>query len=210
MGRDRFFELLAERDMLVPPKRSIPHTTNSRHSLPVFGNLLVEAATAEMLTAANQVWVADLTYIRTEEGFVFGAVIMDRFSRKIVGAHISDSLETETCLEALTEALGDLPVDRHPIHHSDRGCQYCSHQYVNRLQERGLRVSMTQELHCYENAHAERVIGIIKQEYGLDATFRTKAQAYTAFRQAIEIYNHQRPHTALGYQTPAAVHEKAA
>jgi transposase InsO family protein len=206
VGRDRFFELLAERDLLVPPKAGKPYTTNSRHYLPVFENLIKEF----MPTGPNQLWVSDLTYIRTEEGFVFAAVIMDRFSRKIVGAHIADSLETETCVQALEQALKGLPEGMHPIHHSDRGCQYCSHAYVGRLQARGLSISMTEQFHCYENAHAERVIGILKQEYNLDAPFRTKAQAYKAFNQAIDLYNHRRPHTALKCSVPAQVHQQAA
>lgn len=206
IGRDRFFELLAERDLLVLPKPGTPRTTNSRHSLPVFSNRLKDV----LVTAPYQVWVADLTYIWTGEGFVFGAIIMDRYSRKIIGSYIGDSLETETCLQALEEALRELPEGRHPMHHSDRGCQYCSHLYVERLQERELPISMTEELHCYENAHAERVIGILKQEYGLDARFPTKAHAYVAFRQAINLYNDYRPHTALGYRTPSQVHTQAA
>jgi putative transposase len=206
IGRDRFFEVLAEKDLLVVPKRSVPHTTNSRHSLPVFGNKVKDMK----VTGSSQVWVSDLTYIRTMEGFVFAAVIMDLYSRKIVGAHIGDSLEAAGCIVALEEALKGLPKGRKPIHHSDRGCQYCSHVYVDKLQANGLGISMTEELHCYENAHAERVIGILKQEYGLDATFRSKEQVYKAFRQAVDTYNNRRPHTALNYQVPAIVHEQAA
>lgn len=206
MGRDRFFEVLAEHDLLVLPKPGAPRTTNSRHSLPVFENRVKNLT----VTGINQAWVADLTYIRTGEGFVFGAILMDRYSRKIVGAYVGDSLETETCLKALEEALEDLPEGQYPIHHSDRGCQYCSHLYVANLQQRHLPISMTQEMHCYENAHAERVIGTLKQEYGLDAEFKTKIQAYEAFRQAIILYNCHRPHTALGYKTPNELHQQAA
>ena len=110
---------------------------------------------------------------------MYAVVIMDRYPRKITGAHIGESLEAEGCVQALEKALEGLPADRFPIHHSDRGSQYCSHEYVGRLQGRGLSISMTEEHHCYENAHAERVIGTLKQEYELDATFRTKEQAVT-------------------------------
>jgi putative transposase len=206
VGRDRFFELLAEHDLLVVPKPGAPHTTNSRHYLPVFGNLLADRTP----TAPHQVWVSDLTYIRTQEGFVFAAVIMDRFSRKIVGAHIGDTLETIGCLRALEQALGQLPANRFPIHHSDRGCQYASHAYVDQLQARGLSISMTVENHCYENAHAERVIGILKQEYEIDATFRTKRQAADAFHQAVALYNQRRPHLSLDYAIPEQIHQQAA
>ena len=206
IGRDRFFELLAESDLLVVPKLGAPRTTNSRHSLPVFGNLLV----GKVLCAPNEAWVSDLTYIRTDEGFLYAALITDAYSRKIVGAHIGDSLEAEGCLLALDQALRALPAGKQPIHHSDRGCQYCCHEYVERLQVRGLPISMTQVMHCYENAQAERVNGILKQEYKLDRRFRTKAQARQAFEQAVWLYNHRRPHLRLNYRFPADVHEEAA
>jgi putative transposase len=206
IGRDRFFEVLAENDLLVARKPGRPRTTNSRHALPVFHNLLESRA----LSAPNEAWVSDLTYIRTDEGFLYAALITDVYSRKIVGAHIGDSLEAEGCLAALEQALGDLPEGQHPIHHSDRGCQYCCHAYVERLQDRGLAISMTEIMHCYENAMAERVNGILKQEYEMDRTFRTKAQAKKAFEQAVWLYNHRRPHLALEYRFPADVHEAAA
>jgi transposase InsO family protein len=206
IGRNRFFELLGFRGLLVERKHSWPKTTNSRHSLPVFRNLLNDREP----TGPNQVWVSDLTYIRTAEGFMYGAVIMDKFSRKIVGAHIGDSLEALGCIKALEGALAELPANRFPIHHSDRGCQYCCHEYVRRLRERGLSISMTEQNHCYENAHAERVIGILKQEYEMDATFRTKRQAMAGFYQAVELYNYRRPHLSLNYAVPEQVHRQAA
>jgi len=206
IGRDRFFALLAEHDLLVEPKPGRPHTTNSRHSLPVFTN---QVAALE-LTSPNQAWASDLTYIRTDDGFLYASIITDMFSRKIVGAYIGDTLEAEGCLKALDKALADLPADKHPIHHSDRGCQYCCHLYVNRLQDRGLPVSMTEVIHCYENALAERVNGILKQEYELDRTFKTKDQARQAFKEAVWLYNHRRPHVSLKYRIPATVHDEAA
>lgn len=206
VGRDRFFEVLAEADLLVVPKPGTPRTTNSRHSLPVFNNLLA----GKDLYAPNAAWVSDLTYIRTDEGMLYAALITDAYSRKIVGAHISDSLEAEGCLRALDQALCELPAGKHPIHHSDRGCQYCCHEYVERLQARGLPISMTQIMHCYENAQAERINGILKQEYEMDRTFRTKAQAKAAFEQAVWLYNHRRPHLRLNYRFPADVHQEAA
>ena len=206
IGRDRFFELLAENELLVEPKPGRPHTTNSRHSLPVFRNLFAD----KVLNAPNEAWVSDLTYIRTDEGFLYAALITDAYSRKIVGAHIGDSLEAEGCLRALDQALRELPQGKHPIHHSDRGCQYCCHEYVNRLQARELPVSMTEVMHCYENAMAERINGILKQEYAMDQKFRTKAQAIAAFKQAVWLYNNRRPHLKLDMRFPADVHEVAA
>ena len=206
IGRDRFFELLAESGLLVVPKPGKPHTTNSRHSLPVFRNLLL----GKVLKGPNEAWVSDLTYIRTEEGFLYAALITDGYSRKIIGTHIGDSLEAEGCLSALEQALEALPAGKRPIHHSDRGCQYCCHEYVERLLMRGLVVSMTEVMHCYENAQAERVNGILKQEYELDRRFCTKTQAKKAFEQAVWLYNHRRPHLKLNYRFPAEVHELAA
>jgi transposase InsO family protein len=206
IGRDRFFGVLRENGLLLEPKPARPKTTQSRHSLPVFHNLIAGSTP----TAPNEQLVSDLTYIRTDEGFLYAALITDRFSRKIVGADIGDSLESEGCLRALEVAVLALPVGAHPTHHSDRGCQYCCHRYVERLQAAGLRISMTEQMHCYENALAERVNGILKQEYSLGSTFRTKEQARKAFAEAVWLYNNRRPHLSLNYQVPAQVHEHAA
>ncbi len=206
IGRDRFFELLAEHDLLVERKRGAPRTTNSRHSLPVYRNLLLE----KELTGPNQAWVSDLTYIRTEEGFMYAALIMDAYSRKIVGYHLGDSLESIGCQEALKMALRDLPEQMHPVHHSDRGCQYCCHAYVELLEARGLPISMTEVMHCYENAQAERLNGILKNEYELDQTFRTKLHARRTFDQAVGLYNFRRPHGMLKNRYPGQVHQEAA
>ena len=206
IGRDRFFELLAEHDLLVERKHSAPRTTNSRHSLPLYRNLLAGME----LTGPNQAWVSDLTYIRTEEGFLYAALIMDAYSRKIVGCHLGDSLESIGCQEALKMALRELPEGKHPVHHSDRGCQYCCHAYVELLAARGLSISMTEVLHCYENAQAERLNGILKNEYELDQNFRTKDQARRTFEQAVGLYNCRRPHGMLKNRYPTQVHQEAA
>ncbi len=206
VGRDRLFELMRGEGLLLEPKPGRPRTTDSRHSLPVFHNLVSDLA----VTAPNQVWVSDLTYIRTDEGFVYAALITDKYSRKIVGSHLGDTLEAEGCLMALEAGLKSLPAGAHPIHHSDRGSQYCCHLYVDRLRAAGMPVSMTEVMHCYENAMAERVNGILKQEYEMDSCFRTKEQARLAFDQAVWLYNHRRPHLSLGYRFPEAVHRQAA
>ncbi len=203
IGRDRFFDLLRPNNLLLDRKKAfIPRTTNSKHNLPIFRNLIVD----RKATAPNQIWVSDLTYIRSEEGFVYGALNTDACSRKIVGAHAGDSLESEGCRTALNKALEELPENCFPIHHSDRGCQYCCHEYVDLLQSRGLSISMTEVSHCSENAMAERVNGILKQEYGLDYTFPTKGEAVAAFYEAVYLYNNRRPHMSLNYMIPADVH----
>ncbi len=206
IGRDRIFEILRDQGMLVEPLPKSPRTTNSRHALPVFRNLIADVQT----TGPDQIWASDITYIRTLEGFEYLSLTMDLHSRKTVGFHCGEDLSTAGCLEALDVALTGLPEGSHPIHHSDRGCQYCSHDYVQRLTEHGLSVSMTEENHCAENATAERLNGILKQEYGLGMTFRTRAQARAAVEQAVWLYNNRRPHLSLGMQTPVEVHSKAA
>ena len=203
IGRDRFFEVLRQRDLLLKPRRSEhPRTTNSYHSLPVFRNLLKERP----VSRPNQVWVGDVTYLRTDEGFMYLALLTDKMSRKIVGYHCGDTLESIGCQQALKMALQQLRPGEQPIHHSDRGSQYCCHEYVQLAATRGLAMSMTETDHCAENALAERMNGILKSEYGLDRCFKTKALSSQAVAQAIHLYDTRRPHTALGHQFPAVVH----
>jgi len=204
IGRDRMFEELRKKGLLLEPVTApYPRTTQSYHALPVFGNLTKGLE----VKAPNEVWVSDLTYLRTREGFLYLALITDKFSRKIVGWHVGDTLEAVGCVRALEDALAELPEHHQPIHHSDQGSQYCCHEYVQRLQERGLPISMTESNHCAENALAERMNGILKQEYGLGAELPSKAAAQQAVRQAIYLYNMRRPHRALGYGIPAQVHQ---
>lgn len=203
IGRDRFFEVLRGQDLLLKRRRSEhPRTTHSYHPLPVFRNLIKDRA----VSRPNQVWVGDLTYLRTEEGFMFLALLTDKMSRKIVGYHCADSLESMGCQRALEMALEQLGPGERPIHHSDRGSQYCCHEYVQLAAGRGLVMSMTEKDHCAENALAERMNGILKSEYGLDRCFKTKAQSRQAVTQAIHLYDTRRPHSALGHQFPAVVH----
>jgi transposase InsO family protein len=206
IGRDRMFEVLRERGLLVEPQRAEhPCTTNSYHCLPVFGNRIKDLEVKK----PNEVWVGDLTYIPTEEGFVYLALLTDKKSRKIVGYHCGDSLEAQGCLCALEMALRDLPAGIFPIHHSDQGTQYCCHAYVDKLTEHGLTISMTERNHCAENALAERMNGILKSEYGLGRCWPSKAQARLAVDQAVQLYNTRRPHSALSFRVPADVHSFA-
>lgn len=206
VGRDRFFAILRRGGLLLAPlPREYPQTTNSYHNLPVFTNLVK----GRVVSQPNEVWVSDLTYLRTDEGFLYLALVTDKFSRKIVGHHCGDTLEAVGCVRALNLALRDLPEGKKPIHHSDQGSQYCCHEYVQALEARGLKISMTAEDHCAENALAERMNGILKGEYGLGQKLKTKAQARQLAEQGIRLYNTRRPHTALQYRVPAAVHQEA-
>jgi putative transposase len=205
MGRDRLFEELRKVGLLVEIKRSAwPKTTQFDPTLPVFKNLSKRCR----VTGRNQVWVADITYIRTEEAFLYLGLITDKWSRKIVGYHLGETLETRTVLKALAMALSGLAPGERPIHHSDRGCQYASHAYVKAVQQAGMRMSMTEENHSAENALAERVNGILKQEYYLDADFETGLAARHATVEGIHLYNYHRPHTSLRLRTPGSVHDQ--
>jgi len=207
LGRDRFFELLRAKDLLLAPQPTeYPCTTDSGHYLPVFPNQIK----ARVLSKPNEVWVSDLTYVRTREGFLYLSLVTDKYSRKIVGYHCGDTLAAAGCVRALEMALAGLPAGEYPMHHSDRGSQYCSHEYVQSLLARGLGVSMTEQDHCAENALAERMNGILKSEYGLGRELSAKVPARRAVDQAVNLYNTRRPHTALGYRFPEAVHSLAA
>jgi len=204
IGRDRLFSLLRKEGLLVKVRRKSVKTTNSRHCLPVFTNRFKDMH----LSSPNQAWVSDLTYIRTQEGFMYASLITDAFSRKIVGYHVGDTLESEGCLRALKMATNSLNKGETPLHHSDRGCQYCCHRYVRELQRHGLTASMTEHNHCYENAMAERVNGILKQEYYMDNCFATKDLAKVAMKNAVYLYNTKRPHMSLSYNFPEEVHRR--
>jgi putative transposase len=204
LGRDRLFEELRKAGLLVERKPSAwPKTTHFDPALPVFKNLIKRC----QVSGRNQVWVADITYIRTQEAFLYLGLITDKWSRKIVGYHLGETLEARNVLKALAMALGGLQPGERPIHHSDRGCQYASHAYVKAVQQAGLRMSMTEKNHSAENALAERMNGILKQEYDLDADFETRLAARQATVQGIQLYNYRRPHTALGLSTPGSVHD---
>lgn len=206
VGRDRLFDILRMNDMLVKPKKITFKTTNSYHHFYKYSNLIKDMN----VTAPNQVWVSDITYIRTVKGFCYLALITDLYSRKIVGYDISDSLELVGCLRALQKALRQARPAAGLIHHSDRGIQYCSNQYVAELKKRDIRISMTEENHCYENAVAERVNGILKDEFYLDQCFVNTFNAAVTTKNAIDIYNNKRLHLSLGYKTPNMVYENAA
>ncbi len=206
VGRDRFFEILRENDLLVPPKKKAVRTTWYDQSLPVYRNLLYQLEP----TGPHQVWVSDITYISTDEGILHLALVTDLVSRQIVGWNAGDTNEASEAIKAVQMAMAQLPPDRFPIHHSDRGSQYCCHDYVAVLQNRSLPISMTEQNHCYENSCAERVNGILKDEFNLDRVFRTKTQARSAIAQAITTYSTLRPHLSLQVRTPDQVHHRAA
>ena len=203
MGRDSFFELLRKHDLLIKRKRRYVRTTDSNHFFYKWPDL----TKSFKLKAAEQLWVSDITYLRTESGFVYLSLITDAWSRKIVGHHVSQYLKANGCLAALNNAIRTLSSSKKPMHHSDRGIQYCCEAYVKMLQENDIRISMTQTGSPYDNAIAERVNGILKTELDLGKTFRSYSDAVAAVHGAIDAYNRIRPHMSCGNLTPEKAHQ---
>ncbi|AXQ29561.1 IS3 family transposase [Solimonas sp. K1W22B-7] len=204
VGRDTLFSILRNARMLVPSRRAYHKTTDSHHRFRKHPNLLKPGSGIQPATG-EQVWVADITYLPTREKCVYLSLVTDAYSRKIVGYHVHDSLQTEQVSEALKMALKTRQTAQRLIHHSDRGIQYCSNVYQQIHQRHGLTCSMTDGYDCYQNALAERVNGILKNEFLLQRPANLE-QAEQMVRQSIHIYNHERPHLALKYKTPDEVH----
>jgi putative transposase len=202
LGRDRFFDFLRTHSLLIEHRRKYGHTTDSRHHLRTYKNLIKDLE----LTAPNQVYVADITYIRTLQGFCYLALLTDAYSRKIVGYNVSRSLSIEGSLASLKMAIRQSANLTGLIHHSDRGVQYCSYEYTKLLKKNNIRISMTEQNHVYENALAERVNGILKDEFLLGETLQSYQVARKMVRQAVNIYNYERPHLSLNYEKPAQRH----
>ncbi len=203
MGRDALFDLLAANGLLVRRKRRYVYTTNSFHWLKKYPNLIK----GFKATMSNQLWVSDITYLKTEHSFLYISLITDAYSHKIVGYHIAPSLEAIETLQALKMALGQLTNVGDLIHHSDRGIQYCSSDYINLLVKNDIAISMTENGDPLENALAERVNGILKEEYLDHCKINNIHEAKAHLDQAINLYNKERPHMSIGLLTPDAVHE---
>jgi transposase InsO family protein len=205
-GRDKFFDILRTNALLVERKHRSTRTTNSYHRFYTHKNLIKNI----VVEHPNQVWVSDITYIRVGSGFAYLSLITDKYSRKILGWQLSESLGIDGCKKSLQKAMSSSKELEGIIHHSDRGIQYCSNPYTDLLKKHKMLISMTEENHCYENGLAERVNGILKDEYMLDSCFIDFKQAKQACDQAIKMYNTRRPHWALNFKTPQEVHEAVA
>jgi transposase InsO family protein len=201
-GRDRFFAWLGKEGLLIRRRKKYVKTTDSRHHFRKYPNLI---RGLEMIRP-NQVYVADITYIRTLEGFCYLFLITDAYSRKIVGYHLSRNLGMEGSLSALRMSLQQISKGAKLIHHSDRGIQYCSYDYTDLLNQSQVQISMTEQDHVYENALAERVNGILKEEFMLGETLASYTVAQQMVQEAITIYNQERPHQSLNYATPSMRH----
>jgi len=202
IGRDHLFALLGAADLLVQRERQPRRTTWA-------GTLRVPNRVAGLqITRINQVWVTDITYLQLQNGrFVYLFVVMDLFSRAILGAVLAPTLEAQHALATLQQAHQHTDTAlRGLIHHSDHGVQYTSHDYQDWLGAHGIAASMGEVGNSYDNAYAERVIGILKQEYGLAFAFVDEAQARQAATEGVYLYNHERPHQALAYAYPMNVY----
>jgi len=203
VGRDKLFAWMREYGLLIKPRRRYIQTTNSKHWLKKYPNLVKE----HVLTAPEQVWVSDITYIKTEEGNCYLNLVTDAFSRKIMGYAIADNMETEAMKKAYEMAIKQRTCpERQLIHHSDRGLQYCSHDYIKLSNDINARISMTENGDPYENALAERMNRTLKDEFGLGRRLPSKQHAFRLAENAVYLYNNLRPHLSLNMQTPQIVH----
>ena len=205
LGRDALFRLLREHGLLIASSKRGHRTTFANHRFYRYPNRITDLVVERI----HQVFVADITYLQTLEGFAYLALVTDLFSRKIVGFDVSDSLSVEGAIRACKMAIRPVTKSDALIHHSDRGIQYCCQAYTQLLDSRGVQLSMTQNGDVYQNAVAERVNGILKMDFLLNHTFGSIQQATANAKQSVAIYNNERPHLSLGYQTPQDVYNKS-
>jgi len=198
MGRDALYDLLGEHGYLLRYRRRKPYTTNSNHPYKKYPNLIREV---KYLTHPGQLWVSDITYIRLKEKFCYLSIVTDAYSHKIIGYNLHPSLHSNGPVNALLLAAKSKRGDA-LIHHSDRGSQYCCAEYVKMLEHFGIKISMTEKGDPYENAIAERVNGILKEEFLLNKTFQSFTEAEQAVTNAIDKYNQVRPHESCNNLTP--------
>lgn len=205
MGRDQLFSVLSENKMLIRTRIRKVSTTYSQHWLRKWPNLIK----GKVIERPNELWVSDITYWRIKEKFVYISLITDAYSRKIVGHYLSEALDTASSCKALIMALNAQKIEKDLIHHSDRGVQYCSNDYVKILQENNIQISMTESGDPRDNAIAERINGILKNEYLYKYKPGSLSQAQYVLQKAIYLYNHQRPHLSINLHTPEFAHKNS-
>lgn len=205
MGRDALFNMLSANHLLVRKRKRRIQTTNSHHWFRKYPNLIREF----IPTAINQLWVSDITYWKLKENHVYISFITDAYSHKIVGYQVAETMEAIESIHALQMALSALGAESHLnlLHHSDRGIQYCSHAYVKLLQDYNIKISMTENGDPLENAIAERVNGIIKEEYLETYAIENIKEAKGLLKAVVDLYNNERPHMSIGNLTPNHIHQ---
>jgi putative transposase len=206
IGRDKFFDILRANHLLIQPKRSYHITTNSHHRYRKHQNLILDLS----INRPEQVWVSDITYIGKREKPCYLSLITDAYSKKIMGYYVADNLSTQSSIMALRMAIkGRMDKDIPLIHHSDRGLQYCADQYQYLLHKNNIECSMTNNGDPYENAVAERINGILKQEFIIDSYHQDLKIMKTIIQESIDIYNNQRPHSSNYMLTPQQMHNQS-
>lgn len=204
IGRDQLFDLLRDEGLLVLKRKKYTVTTNSKHWLRKYPNLTKDMA----LVRPEQLWVADITYLDMKNGNLYLHLVTDAYSKRIMGYELCDNMEATSTLKALQMAIGSRQYTSPLIHHSDRGLQYCSKIYTACLTQNGITISMTENGDPYENAIAERVNGILKDEFGLSEQMQNIADAALQTNQSISTYNNQRPHLSCNMLTPKQMHSQ--
>jgi len=203
IGRNKFFDFLRANNLLIPKTRNYHITTNSKHQFYKYKNLIKD----KVPTRPEQLWVSDITYIKTENGHNYLAIVTDAFSKKIMGYKLDKHMKASLCVDALKMAIKNrIYPNQKIIHHSDRGFQYCSNEYVSFATKNNLIMSMTEQYDPYENAIAERINRTLKYEYGLKLTIKNTDLAQKITKQAVNIYNNLRPHLSLNLRKPNEVH----
>ena len=204
IGRDGLFNLVRDFGLQIKPRKRYVQTTMSKHWMRKWPNMVK----GMVATRPDQVWVSDITHLKTEEGTMYLNLITDAFSRKIVGHALADNMETESMIPALDSALKQRQQpELGTIHHSDRGVQYCSKEYVQRTAFNNVLLSMTENGDPYENALAERMNRTLKEEFGMDRTLKSKSLVKILVEESISLYNSMRPHLALLMKTPQQAHK---
>ncbi len=203
-GRDKLFSLMRYYGLQIKPRRRYIQTTMSKHWLRKWPNIIKE----KIVKQPDEVWVSDITYIKTSQGNCYLNMITDAYSRKIMGYTVADTMETESMIKALKMATALRKHTHVPtIHHSDRGLQYCSKEYDFFTRKNKIRLSMTENGDPYENALAERMNRTIKEEFGMDKTLKSKEKVMQLVQESIFLYNNKRPHLALQMKTPEQVYQ---
>ena len=204
IGRDALFSFLRREKMLIKPAKKYIKTTHSKHWLKKHPNLYTNAEPKR----AEEFFVSDITFVKSREKTHYLSLVTDAFSRKIMGYDLSDNMETENVLKALDMAIRNRKTKEKAIHHSDRGLQYASYLYQDKLEKANIKPSMTDGYDCYQNALAERINGILKQEF-LFNKYNNINELNKAVKQSISIYNEKRPHLSLNMKTPNEIHKKS-